>query len=133
MQVTDLERSLAFYRNVFGFQVIFDKRLEGAEFEQVTATPGAKSRMIRGLIAGNSVLQLFWHNWRDATEIKQTLLSFEVRDIDTAHARLAARGIDLQSAPVEFDNSWAFVMNDPDGHPFELIQWKPGSQPYRAG
>ena len=132
IQVRDLDRSLVFYQDVFGFQTIFDKRLEGDEFEKVTAIAGAKSRMIRGLIAGNSVVQLFWHNWREAADVKQTLLSFEVRDIHKAHERLAACCVELQSPPVEFDNSWAFVMNDPDGHPFELIQWKPDFQPYRA-
>lgn len=133
LQVADLERAMAFYRGVFGMQVVFELRLEGPEFEAVTATPGARSHMIRGLIAGNAVVQLFWHSWRDPESDHRTLLSFEVRDAAEAHARLREAGVACQSDPVEFDSSYAFVIHDPDGHPIEIIQWKPIASPYRIG
>jgi catechol 2,3-dioxygenase-like lactoylglutathione lyase family enzyme len=132
LQVVEIEPALAFYRDVFGMQVILDQTLEGPDFEAVTATPGARSRMIRGLIAGQAVVQLFWHSWRAPAETHQTLMSFEVRDAAAAHRLLEAEGVACRSAPVEFDNSWAFVLHDPDGHPIEIIQWKPDFQPYRA-
>ena len=75
--VADIEVSLAFYRDVFGHQRILDLELAGAEFEAVTGTPGARSRMVRGLVAGNSVVQLFWHSWREPLAEKRTLISFE--------------------------------------------------------
>ena len=132
LQVREIEPALDFYRTIFGMQVILDQTLEGADFEAVTATPGARSRMIRGLIAGQAVVQLFWHSWREATETHQTLMSFEVRDAAAAHRLLEGEGVACQSPPVEFDNSWAFVLHDLDGHPIEIIQWKPDFQPYRA-
>jgi hypothetical protein len=33
---------------------------------------------------------------------------------------------------VSFDNSTAFVIHDPDGHPIEIIQWAPDAMPYRV-
>ena len=132
LEVADLEKSLAFYRDVFGFQGVMDRDLHGAEFEAVTGTPGARSQLVRGLIAGNSVVQLFWHNWREPQLEKRTLMSFEVLDAAGAHTLLSAAGVVCQSEPVEFDNSWAFVIQDPDGHPIEIIQWKPGVSPYRS-
>ena len=51
-------------------------------------------------------------------------MSFEVRDGHAAHTLLRDKGVTCKSEPVEFDNSWAFVIEDPDGHPIEIIQWK---------
>ncbi len=132
LQVSDLDRALGFYRNTFGMQIILEKNLEGAEFEAVTATPGARSKLVRGLIADSAVVQLFWHNWREPQEEKQTLLSFEVRDAQAAHQLLVAAGVNCQSEPVAFDNSRAFVIHDPDGHPIEIIEWTPDAEPYQA-
>ena len=132
LEVVDVERSLAFYRENFGFQVVMERALSGEAFEEVTGTPGAESRLVRGLVAGNSVVQLFWHNWREPQAEKRTLMSFEVRDVQTAHEQLAAAGVPCRSGPVEFDNSYAFVIEDPDGHPIEIIEWKADAQPYRV-
>lgn len=132
LQVADLDRSLGFYRDIFGMQIVLEKNLEGPEFEAVTATPGAQSKLIRGLVAGNSVVQLFWHNWRECQQEKRTLMSFEVRDARAAHEILVAAGVDCRSEPVPFDNSLAFVIQDPDGHPIEIIEWKPDAAPYRV-
>lgn len=132
LEVADLERALAFYQNTFGLQIVFEMTLEGAEFETVTGTPGARSKLIRGLVAGNSVVQLFWHSWREPLSETRTLLSFEVRDAFAAHESLTRDGVACQSEPVVFDNSTAFVLHDPDGHPIEVIQWTPEASPYRV-
>ena len=132
LEVADLARALDFYRDVFGMQTVMELELEGPEFEAVTGTAGARSHLLRGLIAGNSVVQLFWHSWREPSAQKRTLMSFEVRDARAAHALLSDKGVPCRSEPVEFDNSWAFVIEDPDGHPIELIQWKADAEPYRA-
>jgi len=132
LQVADLEGALAFYREVFGMQTVMERDLSGPEFEAVTATPGARSKLVRGLIAGNAVVQLFWHSWREPAAEHRTLMSFEVRDARAAHAALVARGVECQSEPVPFDNSLAFVIHDPDGHPIEIIEWLPDAAPYRV-
>jgi hypothetical protein len=58
-------------------------------------------------------------------------MSFEVRDARGAHAELTRAGIECRSDPVEFDTSIAFVIQDPDAHPIEIIEWKPSASPYR--
>ncbi|NRA07944.1 MAG: VOC family protein [Myxococcales bacterium] len=132
LEVADLDRALGFYREIFGMQIVLERALEGPDFEAVTATPGARSRLVRGLIAGNAVVQLFSHSWRKPNAEKRTLMSFEVRDGHAAHTLLRDKGVTCKSEPVEFDNSWAFVIEDPDGHPIEIIQWKADAQPYRS-
>lgn len=132
LEVADLDPALDFYREIFGMQTVLDLTLDGSDFEAVTATPGARSRMVRGLIAGTDIVQLFWHSWREPAAEKRTLFSFEVRDARRAHALLTEKGVEARSAPVEFDNSIAFVIEDPDAHPIEIIEWKPNVSPYRA-
>jgi catechol 2,3-dioxygenase-like lactoylglutathione lyase family enzyme len=128
VQVADLDLTERWWTEHFGYQPIMRRDLGGAEFEAVTGVPGATSRMLRGLAAG-TVLQFFEHNWREFTT-PTVLVSFEVRDAAEAHARLTSAGVPCQSAPVEFDNSWAFTAADPNGLPIELIQWKPAAEPY---
>ena len=132
LEVADLERALDFYRATFGMQTVLERELAGPDFEAVTATPGARSQLVRGLIAGNAVVQLFCHNWREPNAQKRTLMSFEVRDSRAAYALLSGQNVTCHSEPVDFDNSVAFVIEDPDGHPIEIIQWKPDAQPYRS-
>jgi catechol 2,3-dioxygenase-like lactoylglutathione lyase family enzyme len=132
LEVADLDRALVFYRAHFGLQTVLERRLEGPDFEAVTGVAGARSQMVRGLIAGNAVVQLFWHSWRTPAMENRTLMPFEVRDAAGAYAALAQAGVPSQSEPVAFDNSTAFVVFDPDGHPIEIIAWRPEASPYRV-
>lgn len=132
VQVADLDATEAWWTEHFGFQPIMRRDLGGAEFEAVTGVPGATSRMLRGIVAPNAVLQFFEHSWREFSAAFGALISFEVRDAATAYQRLVAAGVSCQSEPVEFDNSWAFTAADPNGLPIEVIQWKPAAEPYTA-
>jgi catechol 2,3-dioxygenase-like lactoylglutathione lyase family enzyme len=130
VQVRDLDLTERWWAELFGFQPIMRRDLGGPEFDAVTGAPGATSRMLRGLVAG-TVLQFFQHSWREEVA-PNVLISFEVRNVAQAYETLIAAGVTCQSAPVEFDNSWAFTAADPNGLPIELIQWKPASDPYAA-
>jgi catechol 2,3-dioxygenase-like lactoylglutathione lyase family enzyme len=131
VQVADLDATERWWTEHFGFQPIIRRDLGGPDFEAVTQVPGATSRMLRGMVAPNAVLQFFEHSWRDMTP-PGALVSFEVRDAAQAHRRLVAAGVGCLSEPVEFDNSWAFTAADPNGLAIELIQWKPAAEPYTA-
>ena len=132
VQVADLDATERWWTEHFGFQPIMRRDLGGADFEAVTGIPGATSRMLRGIVAPNAVLQFFEHSWREFSAAFGALVSFEVRDAAAAYQRLVAAGVNCQSEPVEFDNSWAFTAADPNGLPIELIQWKPAAEPYTA-
>jgi catechol 2,3-dioxygenase-like lactoylglutathione lyase family enzyme len=127
--VEDLDATVAWWTEVFGYQVIMSRDLGGPEFEAVTGVEGATSRMVRGVVAPGFILQFFSHSWR-AAEPVHALLSFEVRDARCAHEALTAAGVRCQSEPVEFDNSLAFTAADLNGIPLELIEWKPDAEPY---
>ena len=51
--VSDLERSLAFYRDVLGLETIFDVELSGAGLEAVTGQGGAVGRMVGCRVPGS--------------------------------------------------------------------------------
>jgi catechol 2,3-dioxygenase-like lactoylglutathione lyase family enzyme len=61
--VSNMEVSLPFYRDVLGLGVFFDIELEGPSMEVVTGEPGARGRMVGGMLGGTAVEQpTTWKN-----------------------------------------------------------------------
>ncbi len=56
--VSDMERSLEFYRDFLGMKVIMDLDIADDRIGRVIGTPGAKCRIIH-LKLGEAVLELF--------------------------------------------------------------------------
>ena len=129
VSVPDLDATERWWTTHFGYQPMLRLDLRGPQFEAVTRVDGAVSRAVRGVVAPGTIVQFFWHNWRPA-ETPNVLLSFEVRDAAGAYEALTAGDVVCRSAPVEFDNSWAFTAVDLNGLPIEIIQWKPHVEPY---
>ena len=40
INVSDMDRSIEFYRDMFGWEQLFDEHMEGPGFEAITAVPG---------------------------------------------------------------------------------------------
>ena len=55
IRVSGMERALDFYGEMLGFEVVFDVELSGPSLEQVTGEPGARGRMVGGLLGGTSI------------------------------------------------------------------------------
>jgi glyoxylase I family protein len=65
--VTDMERALAFYRDVLGLRVIFDTELGGAGLEAASGEAGARGRMVGCLVPESGVtIELLWYAHRGA-------------------------------------------------------------------
>ena len=60
--VSDMERSIAFYRDVFGWEQLFDERMEGEAFEALTGVPGAAGQACGGRI-GSLRVELMHFNF----------------------------------------------------------------------
>lgn len=110
--VTDIDRSVAFYRDVLGVPFLF----------QVPSMPMAF------LQAGESRLYL---GEAESEEFRTVvMLYFWVDDIDAEHARLAGAGVTFRDAPhvVHRDGGtalWMSFFDDPDGHHLALMQERP--------
>jgi glyoxylase I family protein len=126
--VSDAERSLAFYRDVLGFEVFFDVALEGPSLEAVTGEAGAKGRMIGGMIGG-AVVELLEFGHRDLqaggghARLGYTNISFSVADLDAAYATATAKGVTTGEDPVDIGGVRMFFVQDPDGTAIELVEF----------
>src|SRR5207245_8804967 len=102
--VSSIERSLPFYRDLLGLDVVFDVDLDGPPMELVTGEPGAKGRMVGGLLGG-TVVELLQFTHRDGVYERPALgytnISLTVDDLDAAYAQCLERGVEPQQAPVD--------------------------------
>lgn len=136
LSVTDLERSLAFYRDLLGFEVlrILDCTAEG-DLGKVVGMPGCRARVAHLLLYGK-MLELFEyteprgraqgpgcrqadHGW-----IHMGLTSTDTR---ADCARLREAGVEFLSDPVEFrPGVWIVYFKGPDSEVVELRQTPEG-------
>jgi glyoxylase I family protein len=122
--VTDIERSLAWYQQHLGFDVLFDVELGGPSMTAVTGEEGAAGRMVGGLVAG-AVVELL--QFAHAPRAGYTNLSFRVEDLDAARAA-AAEGGGAPGEPVDIGGVRMFFVEDPDGTPIEIIEYPGGAR-----
>jgi catechol 2,3-dioxygenase-like lactoylglutathione lyase family enzyme len=141
--VSDLERSVAFYRDLLGFELVETKHRIGAFIEEVVGFDGAELRIATLKIPG-AVLPESGHHLELIQYVapKGDRLHLRTCDIGAAHlavgtnsihddyARLSRHGVTFVSGPVRVSsgsnaNSYACYLRDPDGFTIELVQ--PGS------
>ena len=112
IRVTDLDRSVKWYEDVFGYDVVIDGRADGGP--------------VLGLIGGHTVELL-----KQAAEpgakaprdmLGHTCAAFSVEDIDATHAALKAAGHIRSDGPETFGNVRVVFVRDPDGTLLEFIQ-----------
>lgn len=123
--VSDMDRSIAFYRDALGMDVVFDVELEGPSMESVTGQSGAKGRMVGGLIGGAMVELLALGDeptGARAPRIGYTNISFRCDDLDATYRQAVALGLRPQQEPVDIGGVRMFFLADPDGTPIELIE-----------
>jgi glyoxylase I family protein len=132
IRVSDVERSLAFYRDGLGLRVIFDVELSGAGLDAVTGGSDAQGRMVGCLVPGGVTLELLQLPARPAggsagrRETGYTNVSLTVTDLDAAYRAAEARGLRPLQRPVEVGGVRMFFLADPDGTVVELIEF-PGA------
>ena len=117
VRVTDIERSLAFYRDALGLEVLSRRDHEAGRYTLVfLAAPGDHQAQVE-----------LTYNWPDANGRAETYtggrnfghLAYAVDDIYAACARLQQHGVTINRPPR--DGRMAFVRS-PDGISIELLQ-----------
>mgnify|MGYP002336436645 CR=1 FL=1 len=133
--VSDMERSLAFYRDLLGLQEVERHRLEGATISTMAGKPRVVMQVVRlaprempGVLLD---LQQYLAPPGRVSDAKlgdaaHAHICFGVPDLAAAYRDLSARGVEFVSAPVSFDLEWGSVhvvfLKDPDGFIVELMQ-----------
>jgi glyoxylase I family protein len=127
--VSDMERSIEFYRDVMGMDVVFDVELEGPSMESVSGQSGARGRMVGGLLGG-AVVELLALGDEPASgrrpRIGYTNMSFRCDDLDATYQQALDLGLRPQQEPVDIGGVRMFFVADPDGTPIELIELPAG-------
>ena len=130
LSVADLDRSLAFYRDILGFKVIrvIEPR-EDPMLGTIVAMPGARAR-IAHLMFGDMMLELFEYKTPrgkpvSGTQADQgfTHIGFRSDDANADYRRMKEQGVTFLSEPVEFrPGVWVVYFRGPDGETCELRQ-----------
>ena len=130
LTVKNLERSLAFYRDVVGMQPGERFEVTSPEFDTLTNNPGAQLRVCY-LTAGSFMLQLIEYVARGGmtldlhhNNIGSPHMSFYVPDVETKYREVRQRGdVRVTSGLVQIAPTMrSFYTEDPDGVPVEFLQ-----------
>ena len=138
LTVSDLERSLLFWRDAMGMDVLFQQEKDGGYLEEIVGEPGAHVRMAHLAFGGEGPrIELFQylapsggqHLSRPADQgFAHVCVACE--DLDERMKRLVAAGGTPFSEPVVIDTGVnrggrGVYLRDPDGHDVELFERPP--------
>ncbi len=134
---SDADRSLAFYCDHFGLELVSDREVEPGGFvERVTGVAGARVRIVH--LSGHGVnFELLEYreprgdvHAREPNHTGSAHLCFFTDDIEADTERLRAAGVPVRSRdglPQRVvggpnDGGACVYLEDPDGNPVELVQ-----------
>nr|WP_294438541.1 VOC family protein [uncultured Blautia sp.] len=139
LTVSNLERSLHFYRDVLGLEYQGQLLMEGKETEAMFQRTNCKARV--AYLNGSEMLHMppveliqfveeeITCKSMDLFSTSISELCFLVEDAEQVYQMLMEQGVECLSAPQEFDfrqagfgRSKAFYFRDPDGIILEIMQ-----------
>jgi catechol 2,3-dioxygenase-like lactoylglutathione lyase family enzyme len=140
--VGDLDRSIAFYREVLSFSASHEEESSGAALEQLTGVFGAHVRSARLTLGEQAIVltQFLTPRGRpvppDAHSNDRTFqhVAIVVADMDRAYRRLREHRVRFVSTEPQTLPAWnkgaagikAFYFADPDDHVLEVLWFPPG-------
>ncbi|MDB1145352.1 MAG: VOC family protein [Alcaligenaceae bacterium] len=139
LTVSDLERSVAFYRDVLGLTYQGDMKMKGEATDRLFRMKNCEAHIayLNGdetLISPSiELIQFVSHEVQPVvSDLQKTSISevcFEVKDMEATYQRLLDLGVEFLSPPQLFDfsedgfgKSKAVYFKDPDGIILELIE-----------
>jgi catechol 2,3-dioxygenase-like lactoylglutathione lyase family enzyme len=143
MTVGNMERSIAFYSDVLGFEKVSDVDVWGDDYERLQGVFGLRMRVVRMRLGGEA-LELTEYLTPRGRPIPVDSRSHDrwfqhvaiiVSDMDRAYASLRQHRVEYASPAPQRLPDWnanaggirAFYFKDPDGHPLEIL-WFPGGK-----
>jgi catechol 2,3-dioxygenase-like lactoylglutathione lyase family enzyme len=138
LTISNLERSLRFWRDAMGMTVVVDQEKKGGYLETIVAEPDAHVRMVHLAFAGQGPrIELFQyitpsagHHISRPADVGFAHVCVACDDLDERLDRLVAAGGTPLSPPAEIDTGVnrggrGVYLRDPDGHVVELFERPP--------
>ncbi|HEU4370333.1 MAG TPA: VOC family protein [Methylomirabilota bacterium] len=142
LTVGDMERSVAFYARVLGFEKVGDVELQGGDWERLQGVFGLRMRVVR-MRLGDESIELTEYLTPRGRPVPADSRSHDrwfqhvaiiVSDMDRAYARLREHRVEHASPAPQRLPDWnpnaggirAFYFKDPDGHALEILWFPPG-------
>jgi catechol 2,3-dioxygenase-like lactoylglutathione lyase family enzyme len=138
LTVSDLQRSLRFWRDALGMDVLFEQEKVGGYIEAIVGEPGAHVRMAHLAFGGlGTRIELFEYvaprggrHLQRPADVGFSHICVACDDLDERLERLVAAGGTAFSKPVEVDTGVnrggrGVYLRDPDGHVVELFERPP--------
>jgi glyoxylase I family protein len=127
LHVSDMERSLKFYRDILGLEVAFETNSEDLGDGAAAMTAGGGGfRVVGCLVRGGMVLELTEgmstaiHDGADDSYI----IALSVSDIEEAHGQIIEAGVSPLMPPMEVvPGIKMFFVQDPDGRQIEFVEF----------
>ncbi|MGD2156852.1 MAG: VOC family protein [Anaerolineales bacterium] len=131
--VSDLDRSLAFYRDLLGMELVVERDVETGYMKDLMGFTPLHLRLVF-LRLGDALLELIQYLTPKGKAVDTTKnnpgiahICFLVDDIHEVYERLVSEGARVQSEPVAITfgpnkGGYALYIFDPDGIPLELLQ-----------
>lgn len=128
--VSDLDRSVAFYRDLFGFTVQRVAESRGDEVAEMTGIPGSHLRLAMLEHSGH-LLELIQYMAPTGSataprrnDVGAAHIAFYVDDAAALYERLRAKGVRFVTPPKDRGAVKACYLLDPDGITLEVIERK---------
>ncbi len=133
--VTDMDRALAFYRDVLGMEVVFETLISGEPFDAVLHAKRKQEGRVVGGLLGGLMVELLSLGAKPATDKPARRgitgiqnVSFSVTDLNGTHRRIGDAGYPPEQEPFEIGGVRMFFVKDPDGTPVEFIELPDGAR-----
>ena len=133
--VSDMDRSLAFYRDMLGLKEVERHRLEGEGISKMAGKDNVVMQVVRLVAPETEGIEIDLQQYLEPEgrvsdvklgDVRHSHICFGVPNMAQAYEDLSAKGVNFISEPVSFDLGWAIVhvvfFEDPDGYVLELMQ-----------
>jgi catechol 2,3-dioxygenase-like lactoylglutathione lyase family enzyme len=132
--VTDVDRSLDFYRGLLGMEVVFDQLISGEPFDAILhASRQEEGRVVGGVVGGVMVELVSLGTSTPPGSGKRGFLgnqniALSVTDLDATYRAVVDAGFQPAQEPFPIDRVRMFFVNDPDGTAVEFVEFPGGAR-----
>lgn len=129
--VSDLDKSLHFYRDLLGFEIVKNKLESGNYIDHVLSLKNASVRTIKMKAPDGNLIELLYFKSHpkkpknfDITSLGCSHIAFTVDNVEKEYKRLLGEGIKFNSSPKTSPDGYAKVVfcRGPEGAWIELVE-----------